>query len=77
MAPGKSKRCQCSGTGKTLDRKESELQGVPVYKTCKRCEGRGLAGQNPPTHTAASFQSYLACRSVPGVIAGNLSMKAW
>ncbi|HDK7109874.1 TPA: antitermination protein, partial [Klebsiella pneumoniae] len=38
-----SKRCQCSGTGKTLDRKESELQGVPVYKTCKRCEGRGFS----------------------------------
>ncbi|MGK8228678.1 antitermination protein [Atlantibacter hermannii] len=38
-----SKRCQCGGTGKTLDRKNSELQGVPVYKECKRCEGRGYS----------------------------------
>ncbi|ELY2708365.1 antitermination protein [Cronobacter sakazakii] len=38
-----SKRCQCGGTGKTLDRKETEFQGVPVYKECKRCEGRGYS----------------------------------
>ncbi|WP_312773049.1 antitermination protein [Atlantibacter hermannii] len=38
-----SKRCQCGGTGKTLDRKNSELQGGPVYKECKRCEGRGYS----------------------------------
>lgn len=36
-----SKRCQCGGTGKTLDRKATEFQGVPVYKECKRCDGRG------------------------------------
>lgn len=36
-----SKRCQCGGTGKTLDRKATDFQGVPVYKDCKRCEGRG------------------------------------
>ena len=29
--------------GNTLERKESELQGVPVYKVCKRCEGRGYS----------------------------------
>lgn len=38
-----SKRCQCGGTGKTLDRKATELQGVPVYKECKRCKGRGYS----------------------------------
>lgn len=38
-----SKRCQCGGTGKTLDRKATEFQGVPVYKECKRCEGRGYS----------------------------------
>ncbi|EMN0397963.1 antitermination protein [Citrobacter freundii] len=36
-----SKRCQCGGTGKTIDRKATEFQGVPVYKECKRCDGRG------------------------------------
>lgn len=38
-----SKRCQCGGTGKTLDRKETEFRGVPTYKECKRCEGRGYS----------------------------------
>ncbi|HHF7996752.1 antitermination protein [Escherichia coli] len=38
-----SKRCQCGGTGKTLDRKATEFQGVPVYKECRRCEGRGYS----------------------------------
>ncbi|EAU5666853.1 antitermination protein [Salmonella enterica subsp. enterica serovar Corvallis] len=38
-----SKRCQCGGTGKTIDRKATELQGVLVYKECKRCEGRGYS----------------------------------
>lgn len=39
----KSKRCQCGGTGKTLDREASDFQGVPVYRQCKRCEGRGYS----------------------------------
>lgn len=38
-----SKRCQCGGSGKTLDRKNTDLQGVLVYKECKRCEGRGYS----------------------------------
>lgn len=38
-----SKRCQCGGTGKTMDREATEFQGVPVYKECKRCEGRGYS----------------------------------
>lgn len=38
-----SKRCQCGGSGQTLDRKQTELQGAPVYKECKRCEGRGYS----------------------------------
>jgi len=38
-----SKRCQCGGTGKTMDRKATEFQGVPVYKECARCEGRGYS----------------------------------
>lgn len=38
-----SKRCQCGGSGETLDRKETEFQGVPVYKQCKRCKGGGYS----------------------------------
>lgn len=38
-----SRRCQCGGSGKTLDRKQTEFQGVPVYKECNRCNGRGYS----------------------------------
>jgi len=38
-----SQRCQCGGTGKTIDRKATDFQGVPVYQQCKRCEGRGYS----------------------------------
>ncbi|EHI8483781.1 TPA: antitermination protein, partial [Salmonella enterica subsp. enterica serovar Typhimurium] len=33
--------CRCRGRGEILDKKKSELQGVPVYKKCPRCKGRG------------------------------------
>lgn len=33
--------CRCRGRGEVLDKKKSELQGVPVYKKCPRCSGRG------------------------------------
>lgn len=33
--------CRCRGRGEVLDKKKSELQGVPVYKKCPRCQGRG------------------------------------
>ncbi|MEG6014338.1 antitermination protein [Enterobacter hormaechei] len=33
--------CRCRGRGVVLDKKKSELQGVPVYKKCPRCSGRG------------------------------------
>ncbi|EDA9102071.1 antitermination protein [Salmonella enterica subsp. enterica serovar Augustenborg] len=32
---------KCRGRGVALDRKKSELQGVPVYSPCKQCSGRG------------------------------------
>lgn len=36
--------CQCSGKGVVLDKEKTILQGgVPVYKTCARCNGRGYA----------------------------------
>lgn len=33
--------CRCRGRGEVLDKKKSEMQGVPVYKSCPRCSGRG------------------------------------
>lgn len=57
-----SKRCQCGGTGKTLNRKESELQGVPVYKDCKRCSGRGF---NRPKSSVAYRGIFSELPSLP------------
>lgn len=35
-------RCRCKGRGKVLDEEQTELQGgVPVFKDCPRCSGRG------------------------------------
>jgi len=34
--------CRCRGRGEVLDKKKSGLQGVPVYKKCPRCKGRGF-----------------------------------
>ena len=36
-------RCRCNGTGKKLDKEKTKLTGVPVLKTCERCDGRGYA----------------------------------
>lgn len=33
--------CRCRGRGIVIDTKQTELQGVPVTKTCGRCSGRG------------------------------------
>lgn len=38
-----SNACRCHGKGKVLDKKATELQGVPVMKVCERCTGRGYA----------------------------------
>lgn len=36
--------CQCNGKGVVLDKEKTILQrGVPAYKTCSRCSGRGYA----------------------------------
>ncbi|MBJ8369067.1 antitermination protein [Citrobacter cronae] len=36
--------CQCNGKGIVLDKEKTILQrGVPAYKTCTRCNGRGYA----------------------------------
>ncbi|WP_410517418.1 antitermination protein [Pantoea allii] len=38
-----SNACRCHGKGKVLDIEQSEIQGVPVMKTCTKCTGRGYA----------------------------------
>lgn len=38
-----SHSCRCNGRGEVLDKVESEKQGVPVYKTCPKCSGRGYS----------------------------------
>lgn len=36
--------CQCNGKGVVLDKEKTILQGgVPAYKACSRCNGRGYA----------------------------------
>lgn len=36
--------CQCNGKGVVLDKEKTILQGgLPAYKTCSRCNGRGYA----------------------------------
>lgn len=38
-----SNSCRCHGKGVVLDKTQTELQGVPVNKTCPKCTGRGYA----------------------------------
>lgn len=38
-----SHSCRCNGRGEVLDKAESERQGMPVYKTCPKCSGRGYS----------------------------------
>ncbi|ECC3255687.1 antitermination protein [Salmonella enterica subsp. enterica] len=38
-----SNACRCHGKGRVEDLPASEMQGVPVWKTCDRCSGRGYS----------------------------------
>ncbi|WP_237388400.1 antitermination protein [Xenorhabdus sp. Sc-CR9] len=38
-----SHSCRCNGRGEVLDKKQTELIGIPVYKTCPKCSGRGYS----------------------------------
>lgn len=38
-----SHSCRCNGRCEVLDKAESKRQGVPVYKTCPKCSGRGYS----------------------------------
>ena len=35
-------RCRCKGRGKVLDDIQTKQQGVPVFKDCPRCAGKGF-----------------------------------
>ncbi|HGN0866822.1 antitermination protein [Providencia alcalifaciens] len=35
-------RCRCKGRGKVLDEIQTKQQGVPVFKDCPRCAGKGF-----------------------------------
>lgn len=50
-------RCRCKGRGKVLDEVQSELQGVPVFKDCPRCAGRGF--KRVPSSVAYSAIKHL------------------
>lgn len=43
-------RCRCKGRGKVLDEAQTKSQGVPVFKDCPRCAGRGF--KRVPSSTA-------------------------
>lgn len=35
--------CRCKGRGRVIDKKQTELKGIPIYKDCMKCSGRGYA----------------------------------
>ncbi|MDE9467519.1 antitermination protein [Xenorhabdus bovienii] len=38
-----SHSCRCNGRGEVLDKEQTELVGIPVYKACPKCSGRGYS----------------------------------
>ncbi|ENB6684378.1 antitermination protein [Yersinia enterocolitica] len=38
-----SNSCRCNGKGTVVDKEKSDQQGIPVYKTCGKCSGRGYS----------------------------------
>ncbi|MEQ1977583.1 antitermination protein, partial [Xenorhabdus sp. SGI240] len=38
-----SHSCRCNGRGEVLDAKQTKLIGIPTYKTCPKCSGRGYS----------------------------------
>lgn len=51
----------CHGRGIVMDKKRSELHGVPVEKLCDRCKGKGYS--RPPTTLARRYVEQI----VPGM----------
>ncbi|HII1671961.1 TPA: antitermination protein [Salmonella enterica] len=42
-------RCRCGGKGEVLDRQATEKAGVPVFKICNRCNGKGFSSVSSAT----------------------------
>ena len=38
-----SNACRCKGRGKVLDKEQTEIKGIPIYKDCSKCSGRGFS----------------------------------
>ncbi|MBE8596835.1 antitermination protein Q [Xenorhabdus sp. BG5] len=38
-----SHSCRCNGRGEVLDKRQTQLLGIPTYKTCPKCSGRGYS----------------------------------
>ncbi|MDN0106719.1 antitermination protein [Yersinia rochesterensis] len=38
-----SNSCRCNGKGTVVDKEKSEQQGIPIYKACGKCSGRGYS----------------------------------
>ncbi|AOM39656.1 antitermination protein [Xenorhabdus hominickii] len=38
-----SHSCRCNGRGEVLNKEQTELIGIPVYKRCPKCSGRGYS----------------------------------
>ncbi|WNJ77765.1 antitermination protein [Cedecea neteri] len=55
-----SNACQCNGKGVVVDKEKTLLQGgVPAYKTCSRCNGRGYSRLLPETVRHAICESII------------------
>jgi DnaJ-class molecular chaperone len=50
----------CKGKGTAVDKDETERQGVPVRKTCKRCSGRGY-------ERIPAAEAYRACSAISDI----------
>ncbi|CQH27826.1 TPA: antitermination protein [Yersinia enterocolitica] len=53
-----SNSCRCNGKGTVVDKEKSEQQGVPVYKTCGKCSGRGYS-RLPSSEACAALEEFV------------------
>lgn len=53
-----SNSCRCNGKGTVVDKEKSEQQGIPVYKTCGKCSGRGYS-RLPSSAACAALEEFV------------------
>ncbi|EOW7152414.1 antitermination protein [Yersinia enterocolitica] len=53
-----SNSCRCNGKGTVVDKEKSERQGIPVYKTCGKCSGRGYS-RLPSSEACAALEEFV------------------